>query len=494
MRRSRPARPTEMASDSTDTTEEEKRESVVRWRICAAVTILVVLLTAASVAMRPSFHAGDLVAIKNLHTGKYLAVGTDGLVRASAETNAEPAARFRLLGLDSKFLQAMGALHAKAPQKNLGVGGKLGCPCSGESDEHGFGRFCHNWESEFHRPWCYVSATCSHGVRSKRHTSKLLQVCGMEEGYLGPEGWEAAPGCACTGHESVHGFGAFCKGWEFAGQTPWCAARAAASAFTPTCPQHCWPHERRPAGRRPTFPHAHESLRCPECSTLRYPLLRGRRCYVQEECDGAMGTDGARFTDCVPTDAFSPPPPPPPPIGPLVESKGGWGTPAGCLCSGWSNKHGFGAHCEVSRVAHLSHHPMDCSSRARTLSVIANAPPQPPADPDSAPPRQCRAGRWKARSRGATCTTTALCPPQAAASSAGTACHVWLGATKKPSLFFLSCPGHQETFPFLLFLPRHAAFPTPRRAFWLAEDGSDPATVPVLAGNARVFAMGCMPL
>mmetsp|Transcript_32106 Transcript_32106/g.103623 ORF Transcript_32106/g.103623 Transcript_32106/m.103623 type:complete len:267 (-) Transcript_32106:30-830(-) len=30
-----------------------------------------------------------------------------------------------------------------------------------------------------------------------------------------------------------------------------------------------------------------------------------------------------------------------------------------------------------------------------------------------------RAGRWKARSRGATCTTTALCPPQAAASSAG---------------------------------------------------------------------------
>lgn len=347
----------------------------------------------------------------------------------------------------------MGALHAKAPQKNLGVGGKLGCPCSGESDEHGFGRFCHNWESEFHRPWCYVSATCSHGVRSKRHTSKLLQVCGMEEGYLGPEGWEAAPGCACTGHESVHGFGAFCKGWEFAGQTPWCAARAAASAFTPTCPQHCWPHERRPAGRRPTFPHAHESLRCPECSTLRYPLLRGRRCYVQEECDGAMGTDGARFTDCVPTDAVSPPPPPPPPIGPLVESKGGWGTPAGCLCSGWSNKHGFGAHCEVSRVAHPSHRPMDCSSRARTLSVIANAPPHPRLiltrprlgntglgggrpDPVVLRAQQLHCAHHRrqlqAQVRHATCGSG---PPRSLPLSFFLA-----PATRKPSLFFFSCP------------------------------------------------------
>jgi hypothetical protein len=233
-----------MASSSGGATEEEKRETVTRWRIFATVTILVVMLTAASVAMRPSFRAGDLVAIKNIHTGKYLAVGPDGLVRASAETSAEPAARFRLHGLD-RFIQT----NAMPPQKNLGVGGKLGCPCSGESDEHGFGRFCHNWESEFHRPWCYVSEKCSHGVRSKRHTSKLLQVCSQEEGYLGPEGWEATPGCACTGHESVHGFGAFCKGWEFAGQTPWCAARASrrrqhhgscpevplAAPCTPTC-------------------------------------------------------------------------------------------------------------------------------------------------------------------------------------------------------------------------------------------------------------------
>jgi hypothetical protein len=221
-----------MASGDTDTPEADKRESVVCWRICATVTVLVILLAAASLAMRPSFHAGDLVAIKNIHTGKYLAVGADGLVRASAESSDEPAARFRLLGLDSKFLQAMGALRAMPAQTHLGARGKLGCPCSGESDEHGFGRFCHNWESEFHQPWCYVSSTCSHGVRSKRHTSRLLQACGREEGYLGPEGWAAAPGCACTGHESVHGFGAFCKGWEFAGQTPWCAARAAAGRQT----------------------------------------------------------------------------------------------------------------------------------------------------------------------------------------------------------------------------------------------------------------------
>jgi hypothetical protein len=29
-------------------------------------------------------------------------------------------------------------------------------------------------------------------------------------------------GCSCTGNSSSLGFGAHCKGWEFAGQTPWC--------------------------------------------------------------------------------------------------------------------------------------------------------------------------------------------------------------------------------------------------------------------------------
>ena len=266
----------------------EETSSSNRWRLAGVAAIILVGLLGASVAFQPRYRHADLVAIKSVHTGKYLALDSDGLLRASASSSSEASARFRLLRLDANVVKAIS--KSKPPKTHLAVAGKLGCACSGASDEHGFGRFCHNWESEWHQPWCYVDASCKHGVRSKRHSSRHLQVCKEEEGYLGPDGWLPEPGCHCTGMESIHGFGAYCKGWEFPGQTPWC--------------------------------------------------------YVNEECGGALGTTGARFMDCVANDSVEVSPPPPPPLR-LVESHDGWGTPQGCPCSGWSNKHGYGAYCKA---------------------------------------------------------------------------------------------------------------------------------------------------
>ena len=34
--------------------------------------------------------------------------------------------------------------------------------------------------------------------------------------------WVAPRGCGCSGYKSTIGFGSYCKGWEYEGQTPWC--------------------------------------------------------------------------------------------------------------------------------------------------------------------------------------------------------------------------------------------------------------------------------
>ena len=159
---------------------------------------------------------GTTIAIRSVHTGKYLSVSPeDGLLRASANNTKDVGARFKMVTLSVSTVRM---LHpVKVQHKTTS---KRGCPCSGFSDEHGFGRFCHNWESEHHRPWCYVSDKCAHAQKGRK--MRKHQACTSEEGYIGPAGFVSPPGCPCSGHESVHGFGGFCKGWEFPGQTPWC--------------------------------------------------------------------------------------------------------------------------------------------------------------------------------------------------------------------------------------------------------------------------------
>ena len=55
----------------------------------------------------------------------------------------------------------------------------------GFTDEHGYGGYCHNWESEHHQPWCYVDDKCEggrRGVKMRKH-----QACSSQTGYLGPQ-------------------------------------------------------------------------------------------------------------------------------------------------------------------------------------------------------------------------------------------------------------------------------------------------------------------
>ena len=267
-------------------------------RVFAAAALFIGLLVVLGVAFAPQYRDGQTVVIKSTKTGKYLAVSPDGLLRATAELPSAAAARFHLVALTPSAVRMLQPAHVTELKEK----GRYGCQCSGFKDEHGFGQFCHSWESTHHRPWCYVDKTCTHGVLSKRWAhaqERHLQICASEEGYLGPEGYKAAESCPCSGHESVHGFGPFCKGWEFAGQNPWC--------------------------------------------------------YVNDDCPTAIGESGSKFNDCVSNMTSPPPkppsPPPPPPSSPpppirLIESHDGWGTPDTCQCSNWTNKHGFGAYCK----------------------------------------------------------------------------------------------------------------------------------------------------
>ena len=267
---------------------------VPTWILVGGGACWIVILAALGVWWATKGPAASVVAIKAVSTGKYLAVSADGYIRPTANSTAGKETHFRMITISASMLAMLRPHH----QQNK-ASTRLGCPCTGFTDEHGFGKFCHGWESEYHRPWCYVGNDCRHAHRD-HHRPRKHQNCKSEEGTLGPAGWNPPKGCPCNGHESVHGFGGTCVGWEYPGQRPWCYVDA-------------------------------------NCSAL-----------VGSPSDGALGS---RFIECVSnvTEAPSPPPsPPPPPPPPLkwVESKGGWGTSDDCKCNGYSNTHGMGAFCK----------------------------------------------------------------------------------------------------------------------------------------------------
>ena len=48
------------------------------------------------------------------------------------------------------------------------------------------------------------------------------------------DGWGVPSDCLCSGYNSSLGFGAYCKGWEFEGQTPWCYVASSCPAAAST--------------------------------------------------------------------------------------------------------------------------------------------------------------------------------------------------------------------------------------------------------------------
>ena len=116
-----------------------------------------------------SFYAlegGEVVALKSLQSGKYLEVHhRDGKVYATASDSHAYAAQWRVLVLDAATVEVLAkSAQAVDYHSQRFTGRKMssgsGCACSGFSNDHGFGRFCHPWETDDQEPWCYVNSSC----------------------------------------------------------------------------------------------------------------------------------------------------------------------------------------------------------------------------------------------------------------------------------------------------------------------------------------------
>ena len=197
-----------------------------------------------------------------------------------ASNHSKPA-RFRQVDVSPAMVRSLfqQAVRSDAAASKVGLGGvkvttRSGCKCTGFSNEHGFGRYCHPWEDPHQDPWCYVDELCGSSFNLSRvQTSRLSATltAGPSSGKRGSFGrrfepcteappppspplpppppeppwpppppspppfhsappgskWVAPASCTCSGFSNSHGFGAYCKAWEshLPGgefQMPWC--------------------------------------------------------------------------------------------------------------------------------------------------------------------------------------------------------------------------------------------------------------------------------
>ncbi len=95
------------AADGKVDAERASTDAVDKKRAGMLIIVTIAMIGAASLAFRPKFHDGDTVTIRNMNTGKYLAVGADGKLRAIADSGVSPAARFRLVVLNPNTIAAL---------------------------------------------------------------------------------------------------------------------------------------------------------------------------------------------------------------------------------------------------------------------------------------------------------------------------------------------------------------------------------------------------
>jgi hypothetical protein len=194
----------------------------------------------------PSFEFGGHVSVVSVRAsnGKFLQVSTeDGMVRATADTDDGVGTKFRVHVLSAATVDGLRLAASAAAPWSEATGGMVTaseCRCTGSSNEHGFGRYCHPWEAMEEAPWCYVSDACAGSVRGS--FGRAHDVCtplnrfddappsnASSEGAASVGGGDAPPaadefkwqtpgGCACSGVRSPLGYGAYCMGWEYEGQ------------------------------------------------------------------------------------------------------------------------------------------------------------------------------------------------------------------------------------------------------------------------------------
>ncbi len=186
---------------------------------------------------------GEVIAIRSLSSGRYLSLDpASGRVYANAETPAQSTARWRVLALDMHTAGALARSAQSIDARSERFTGRRmrtvsGCVCSGYSNAHGYGRFCHPWEDPAQESWCYVSQNCTsasaHGSFGKPYEPCDAPVAGgLGDPPAGADAGGADParevklmpasGCNCSGKSNSHGYGASCRSWEYDGQPPWC--------------------------------------------------------------------------------------------------------------------------------------------------------------------------------------------------------------------------------------------------------------------------------
>ena len=201
-----------------------------------------------------SLKGGETIAIRSLASNKYLTLSpSSGRVTASADTASAAASQFKVLLLDIDTVSALLRSANSIDERSEAFTGRKmltasGCQCSGYSNAFGLGRFCHPWEDAMQESWCYVSDNCSsatsRGSFGRRYEScekppdvpddsdYMRQQSAAFEPDTGGSASTLVPasGCKCSGFSSKLGFGSYCKGWEYEGQTPWCYVGADCSA------------------------------------------------------------------------------------------------------------------------------------------------------------------------------------------------------------------------------------------------------------------------
>lgn len=217
--------------------------------LCALATLAIAGITGypGGSAGSISLSTGQPVALSSRSTGLFLHVSLDdGLLKAGSKTASDKESHFYVVPVTDATvasLRVAAAATAKLASKweDIKTVSRSGCNCTGFSNEHGFGRYCHAWELSYQDAWCYVDESCPAGKKGsfgRRH-----EVCTPEpppppkdeynytaylrnknnEEYKGQ--WKAPAECPCSGWKSKLGFGGYCKAWEeklAPHQTPWC--------------------------------------------------------------------------------------------------------------------------------------------------------------------------------------------------------------------------------------------------------------------------------
>jgi hypothetical protein len=177
------------------------------------------------------------------HSGMWVTASPDGVLRLVGNGSKAPPETFTVVPLPSDTVKLL--LSRPRPlDTSEAMATRSGCLCSGFSNGHGFGSYCHSWESAYEAPWCYVDDDCigkhvrggSFGRKHERCDREVsMDFVDNDLTFREPAllGWIAPNGCNCSGHSNKHGYGASCKAWEehlAPGQTPWCYTHAACAS------------------------------------------------------------------------------------------------------------------------------------------------------------------------------------------------------------------------------------------------------------------------